>query len=315
MTTVLAMDVGGTDLKAALVSDSGEVLASRRIPTPLHLDGFRETACAVLRDLSEGAKDIAGLGAGCKGIIDIATSRVDVLPGPLHYLEGARLSHLLAGVLPPGAPVIADNDARVAMAGERRWGAAQGVDDALMLTLGTGVGGAIISGGRILRGEKGIAGHLGHLTVDADGEPCICGNRGCLETVFSARAIESRAHAIAHRGVASKITERSRGGPLSCADVFELAAGGDELASEIVRHATHILAGAVAGLIFALDPAVIILGGQIAQAGDILFQPLSEEIWRRTRGLLRRDVPVIPSRLSDPSGVLGAAALLLESLR
>jgi glucokinase len=268
----------------------------------------------VLRGLSGGAGPVAGLGAGCKGIIDTATTRVDTLPGPLHYLEGLRLSDLLAAALPPGVPVAADNDARVALAGERRWGAARGIDNALMLTLGTGVGGAILSGGRILRGENGVAGHLGHLTVDPDGEPCICGNRGCLETVFSARAIESRAHAVAHRGVASRITERSRAGPLSCDAVFDLAAEQDPLALEIVHRATHVLAGAIAGLAFTLDPAVIILGGQIARTGDLVFKPLREEIWRRTRGLLRRDIPVIPSALADPSGVLGAAALLLESI-
>jgi glucokinase len=314
MLPILAMDIGGTDLKAALVSDSGQVLASRRVTTPPDLDRFARITSSLLQELTGTANGIAGLGIGCKGIINTASSRVDVLPGPLHYLEGLLLSDLLAAALPPGLPVLADNDARVALAGERVWGAARGKDNVLMLTLGTGVGGAIISGGRILRGETGVAGHLGHLTVDTDGEPCICGNRGCLETVFSARAIESRAHAIAHRGVASAITERATAGPLSCSVVFDLARDGDALAIEIIRRATRVLAGAIAGLSLTLDPGVIILGGQIAQAGNLLFDPLREDIAWRTRGLLRREVPVVPSELSDPSGVLGAAALVIDAI-
>ena len=201
----------------------------------------------------------------------------------------------------------ADNDARVAMAGEMAWGAARGCRHALMFTLGTGVGGAVLSDGRLVHGAGNVAGHLGHVTVDPEGPLCICGNRGCLETFFSARAIEAEAFAAAHRGCETVLRKRyeESGGRLTCEEVFAAAGAGDAIALEIVGRAVRVLGGAIAGLVHALDPEVVILGGQISLAGEILFGGVREEVWRRTRRLLRRDVPVVPSQVEDPSGVGG----------
>jgi predicted NBD/HSP70 family sugar kinase len=167
----------------------------------------------------------------------------------------------------------------------------------------------------LLRGNGGVAGHLGHLTIDPDGPLCICGNRGCLETFFSARAIESEAFAAAHRGCDSALTRRYRQshGRLTCEEVFAAAAGADEVALEIVTRATRILGGAIAGLVHAFDPEVVIVGGQISTAGELLFEQLRPEVWRRTLRLLRREVPIVPSQLSDPSGIAGAAALVMHA--
>jgi glucokinase len=252
------------------------------------------------------------VGFACKGIINPQTSRVEVLPGTLHYLEGQFLAEIVAPVLPAGTAIAADNDARVALAGEIAWGAARGARNALMLTLGTGVGGGVLADGRILRGATGAAGHIGHLTVDPDGVLCICGNRGCLETVFSARTIESEAFAAIHRGTDSRLAGHGSNPP-SCAEVFDLARKGDAVASDIIQKATKVLGAAVAGLAFVFDPEIIIFGGQISEAGDILLGALRAEIGWRTRPFLRRDIPVVPSQLVDPSGVIGAAALALEA--
>ncbi len=303
MFSVLAFDIGGTGMKAARVAVSGEVEQSRQCATPDSLAGFRTAAAAMLRELQ--TPQVAAGGICSKGIIDPQTCIVKVLPGTLHYLEGECLAALM-----PGLPVFADNDARAAMAAEREWGAARDCGDALMLTLGTGVGGGILSGGKLLEGAGGLAGHLGHLTVVADGEPCICGNRGCLETVFSARALESAAHAAAHRGVATRLTTAS-----DCAEVFRLAVQGDAVAADIVNRRTRALGAAIAGLVMTLDPERVILGGQIARAGDALFAPVRAEVHDRTFALLRREVPVLPSQLGDPPGVAGAAALALLGMR
>jgi len=305
---VLAVDIGGTQIKAARVSEGGNIEAARRIDTPGSLERFREVLGAALGELR--TPDTAAIGFGCKGLVHPESTVVEVLPGALDYLEGFRL-----GELTPGLIAVADNDARVAMAGEMIWGAARECRNAVMLTLGTGVGGALLIDGKLTRGASGVAGHLGHYTVDPDGEFCNCGNRGCLETVFSAKAIEAAAHAVAHRGAASLITARSANGPLVCRDVFEIAAAGDPAAVEIIRHATRALAGAIAGLALAVDPEKVIVGGQIAQAGEPLFKPLREEVWWRTRKMLRRDLPVIGSEITDPSGLLGAAAIAFERLR
>jgi glucokinase len=297
-------------MKAALVDSSGSVLQSRKTNTPLSLDGMREVLEGLLAEFSGALKPV-GCGVACKGIIDPTTTRVECQPGMLHYLEGSVLADLVCEAAAVKMPVFADNDARVALAGECVWGAARGLRNALMFTLGTGVGGGILADGHIVRGHRGVAGHLGHVTVEVDGQPCICGNRGCLETVFSARVIEAAAYSAIHRGLLPAFPHATANPP-SCADVFRAADAGDDTARWIVASGNRKLGAAIAGLALALDPEVIIVGGQIAGAGELLFSPLREEVASRTRALLRRELPVIPMQVADPSGVVGAAALVFE---
>jgi glucokinase len=309
---LLGIDIGGTQIKGATVDEAGTVKQSLRVDTPASLDEFRQALPRLIRQLSASGAGVSAVGIGCKGIINPETTRVEVLPGTLHYLEGQMLSEIVGPALPAAVPIAADNDARVALAGEVAWGAARKCRNVVMLTLGTGVGGGVVADGRVLRGATGAAGHIGHLTVDPFGVLCICGNRGCLETVFSARTIESDAFAAIHRGTESRLLAHGAKLP-SCAEVFELARQGDAVASDIIRKATVVLGGAVAGLAFVFDPELIILGGQISEAGDVLLGPLRAEVRWRTQGLLRREIPVVRSALVDPSGVLGAAALALEA--
>lgn len=278
----------------------GRILARAAIPTPASLAEFRKRVPELLRPLDDGT--IAAAGIGCKGLIDPPSTVVEVSPGPVSYLEG----HSIAELAQIDKPATADNDARMALAGEVVWGAARGLRNALMFTLGTGVGGGILADGRIVRGATGLAGHLGHVTIDPDGVPCICGNRGCLETLFSARAIEAAAFSAVHRSVATRL-----GRDASCAEVFEAAAAGDAVAERIVSRATYLLASAIAGLAIALDPEAIILGGQIASAGASFLEPLQREISERTKVMLPRGLPVLRSQVED--GVAGAAALAIEA--
>ncbi len=293
MRKALAIDIGGTRIKSGLVSSTGEVLTQAAEPTPASLPAMR----AFLRKLD--ASGVAGIGVGCKGIVNPSTTVIESLPGTLNYMEGLSL----ASLFPAGLMVRADNDARVAMAGEMMWGAARGRRNALMLTLGTGVGGAVLAEGHLVRGAGGIAGHAGHLTVDPNGPPCICGNRGCLETYFSAPAIEAAAHASVRRGVPTCLTMDS-----TCKDIFNAAAEGDGVAKIVTSQAIRILGATLAGLIHLLDPEVIILGGQITDAGPQLLKPLRAEFGWRTRLMLRRTVPVVLPKVT--SSIAGAAALV-----
>src|SRR5579875_63396 len=195
---VLGIDIGAGNIKAGMVDEAGAILAARTIATPPDLDSFLPCLQDAVKWLLEATSQPAGVGVGCKGIIDPDSTRIETLGGGLHYLEGLRLSDLIG--MPRDVPVFADNAARVALAGEMVWGAARGRQNVLMLTLGMGVGGAVLADGRILRGHCGVGGNLGHITVEPDGAPCICGNRGCLETVFSARAIEGEVWSAVHRG-------------------------------------------------------------------------------------------------------------------
>jgi glucokinase len=308
---VLGIDIGGHHVRAGMVDPDGAILASRTIDTPADLDTFLPSLRQAIHWLVEATAQPAGAGIGCKGIINPDSTMVETLPGALHYLEGLRLSDIVG--LPLEIPVFADNDARVALAGEMVWGAARECEHALMLTLGMGVGGAVLSGGRLMRGHSGVAGHLGHITIDPEGSVCTCGNRGCLETVFSARAIEGEAWSAVHRGCSSVLTTLFREQPqlLSCRTIFQAAREGDGLAKAIVHKAIRGLAAAVAGLLHVFDPEVVIIGGQVADAGADLLVPLQQEVWERSRGLLGREVPIIEQQVADRSGIVGAAGLVI----
>ena len=308
---VLGIDIGGTQIRAGMVDELGAILASRTVETPPDLEGFVPSLHDVIRWLLEATALPAGVGVGCKGVINPDSTLVEVLPGALHYLEGLRLSDLVG--LPIDVPVFADNDARVALAGEMVWGAAKGYENVVMLTLGTGVGGAVIANGHLLRGHAGVAGQLGHLTVDPDGPLCSCGNRGCLETVFSARAIEGEAWSAVHRGCPSTLTRLFREQPqlATCRTIFQAASEGDELSQSIIAKAIHGLAAAIAGLLHVFDPEVVILGGQVVDAGAELLTPLRDEVWARSRGLRGPEVPILDQQVSDKSGIVGAAGLVM----
>ena len=182
-----------------------------------------------------------------------------------------------------------------------------------MLTLGNGVGGAALVNGHLLRGHAGVAGHIGHITVDPYGAICSCGNRGCLETVFSARAIESDAHAAVHRGCDSVLTRLFREQPqlATCRTIFQAAGEGDAVATAIVSRAIFKLGASLAGLLHIFDPEIVILGAHGADAGADLLVPLQEEVWSRSRGLLGRDVPIVEQQVADKSGIIGAAGLVM----
>jgi glucokinase len=308
---VLGIDIGGAQIRAGMVDESGAILASRTIPTPSDLDTFLPQLHDAIRWLLEATALPAGVGIGCKGIINPDSTQVETLPGALHFLEGLRLADLVG--LPLDVPVFADNAARVALAAELVWGAARGRENVMMVTLGAGVGGAILAGGRLLRGHSGVAGHLGHVTVEPSGVLCACGNRGCLETVFSARAIEGEAWSAVHRGCSSTLTRLFREQPqlATCRTIFQAASEGDELARSIVGVAIAKLAAAMAGLLHVFDPEIVILGGQVADAGAELLEPLQQEVWERSRGLLGRDVPIVPQEVADKSGIVGAAGLVM----
>ena len=308
---VLGIDIGGNQIRAGMVDPEGAILASRTIPTPADLDTFLPSLQDAIRWLVESTELPSGVGVGCKGMIDPDTTRIETLRGPLHFLQGLRIVDLVG--LPLEVPVFADNDARVALSGEMVWGAARGRENVLMLTLGNGVGGAALVNGRVLRGHSGVAGNMGHLTVNPHGAICSCGNRGCLETVFSARAIEADARAAVHRGCDSVLTQLFRQQPqlASCRTVFQAAREGDEVALAIVSSAIYKLGAALAGLLHIFDPEIVILGGHVADAGTDLLVPLQDEVWNRSRGLLGRDVPIVEQQVADKSGIIGAAGLVM----
>ncbi|MBS1855461.1 MAG: ROK family protein [Acidobacteria bacterium] len=308
---ILGIDIGGNQLRAGMVDGEGATLASRTIQTPADLDTFVASLREVIRWLVETSGMPAGAGVGCKGVIDPESTMVEQLPGTLHYLQGLRISEVLP--LPADVPVFADNDARAALSGEVVWGAARDLRDVVMLNLSSTVGGAALIDGKLMRGSRGMAGMLGHITVEPDGAICACGNRGCLQTVFSAQAIESEAWAAVHRGCDSVLTRLFREQPqlATYRTVLGAAGEGDAVAGAVVDRATRRLGAAIAGLIHIFDPEAVILGGYVADAGRDLFEPLEQDVWDRSRVLLGREVPLLRAQIADGSGIAGAAALVM----
>lgn len=305
---LLGIDIGGTSLKAGIVDPSGHIVRRESVPTPASLDDFARELRDLLSRLVPGAA-LTGAGIGCPGVIRPSDTVVEILPGRMSYLEGVRLSEYVQPWILPSAPVCAGNDARTALAGELMFGAAQGKRDVLMLTLGSGVGGAMVVDGMLAHGHAGIAGHIGHLTVNPAGPYCLCGNRGCLETVFSARAFEVEAAAAVQRGCDTIL----RGRAITCENVFACAAAGDAVARQIISRGIEYLGGAIAGLLHVLDAELVILGGQIAEAGEPLFEALRADVQQRTRRMLGRIVPIAPARIGPHSGIVGAASLVLHA--
>src|SRR4030095_2884388 len=238
----LGVDIGASSVKAAVVTLSGELLQRFHQPSPRSLERLQKFLRSVVND---SPKTVLGIGIGCRGLIDAASTRINRIPGDLQFLQGRLLSEVVETEL----PVCADNDARTALIGEVLWGVARGRRNVVLLTLGTGVGGAALVDGTILHGFSGAAGHLGHISMDLEGGLCICGNRGCLETRFSSRAIESDYFAHLHRGASALIEFEEMKDLPSVETIYKAAATGDPSASSVISRSTNYLAAALVSFV------------------------------------------------------------------
>jgi glucokinase len=299
----LGVDIGGTAIKAAVVNAQGDLLVRFQAPSPRSAESVHDFIHSALKQANG---PLRGIGIGCKGIIDSESTRVNRLPGDLHFLQGICLQELVGSDL----PVRADNDARAALVAEVLWGAARGRRNVILLTLGTGVGGAAMVDGVILHGAAGIAGHFGHMTVELHGGLCMCGNHGCLETRFSSRAIEADYFAHMHRAAGTTLALGSEGQTPNTEAIFQAAAKGDESARCVLDRALEYLGAAIASLLHIFDPEVLILGGNIATAGEQLVGPLRASVSQHSYRMLGREVPIVLQTAVGYGGVLGAAGLI-----
>jgi glucokinase len=300
----IGVDIGGTGIKAGIVDVRGTLFESQDEPSPRSISALRDFVQSVMK---HAKAPVRGIGIGCKGVIDANSTRVITSPGDLCFLEGQLLSEVIGA---ENIPVCAENDARAALIGEVLWGSARGKRNVVMLTLGTGVGGAVLVDGAILHGTSGAAGHLGHTTIDPRGGLCICGNYGCLETYFSSRAIESDYWAHMHRAAPAKLSMSSTGEVPSPDAIFRAAAAGDECARHVVDRALEYLGAALVSFLHTFDPEIFILGGNIAAAGPQLIATIQNKIAIRTKTLLGREVPIVFQKLVGYGGVAGAAGLV-----
>jgi glucokinase len=304
----LGLDVGGTKILGVVLDDAGTVVAEDRVPTPAGAAAILDAAAGLCLRLQELAGPATGVGIGTAGLVDRGgVVRVSPnLPGVSYepFADG------LAGRL--GVEVAADNDATCAAWGEFRLGAARGTRDAVVLTLGTGIGGGLITNGALVRGASGFAGEPGHMVVDPNGPPCPCGRRGCWERYGSGSGLGKLAREAAVAGLATRVVELAGGDPedVRGEHVTAAAAEGDEQALAVMERFGWWIALGVANLVNVLDPEVVVLGGGLAAAGDLVLDPTRVAFGNLVMAANHRPrVAILVTVLGPRAGAVGAALL------
>jgi glucokinase len=292
----LGLDLGGTNLKWAVVEhldDAWTQVASGQVPTRTVPDPERMPATVVTQLGEVAAEAIAAhgpvlsIGIGVPGLYDPATGRTRFLVN----VPGPWAGHPVAGPVAEaaGVPAFLINDARAFGLAELRLGAGRGASSMIGLTLGTGVGGVIAVDGRVHQGHDGTAGEIGHQTIDPDGPWCGCGNRGCVEAYARADQLAAAC------------------GTSTAEEAVQAAQAGDERALRGIRDVGRYLGIGIANMVTVLSPDRVVLGGGVAAAGELLFEPIRDEIRRRVTTTAVADVELVPAELGTWAGAIGAA--------
>jgi glucokinase len=305
----IGIDIGGTKIAGGLVSEDGTIVRQERRPTPA---GDGEAIIDAVVEIVQSLRadgEIAGVGVAAPGFIDAAQSTVYYTPNIPWRSEPLRAD--LAAQL-PGLDITIDNDANAAGWAEYRFGAGRGRRDMTLLTVGTGVGGAIVTEGRLFRGGFGAGAEIGHMRVVPGGLPCGCGQRGCIEQYGSGRALLRYANEIAdQRGIGQALAAaRAEHGELDGHHVYELIVAQDPGALFALRELGGWLGQAAASLSAVLDPELFVFGGGVAAAGDLLLEPIREAYLAHlpARGF-HPEPDFATAELVNDAGIVGAADL------
>lgn len=311
---VVGLDLGGTKLLGLVVDPAGGApVVIDKVPTPSGPDAVVDGIVELTERLRQRAKDagageVVAVGLGAPGLVDRAgTLRYGPnIPGvvdlPFASVLGERL----------GLPAVVDNDATCAAWAEHERGAARGANHSVTVTLGTGIGAGITVKGEVLRGAHGFAGEPGHMVVDPDGPLCPCGRRGCWERYASGSGLGALAREAAVAGVARRVVALAGGDPEAVRGehVTAAAAEGDSEALAVVRRFAWWVALGVANLVNVLDSEIVVIGGGLAEAGDLLLDPIRAAYGELVMGATHREpVPIVQAELGERAGAWGAALL------
>lgn len=307
---VVGVDIGGTKVLAGVVDGEGRVVRTALRTTPGRRGVTRQVEDALVAAVTEaaGGERVDGVGVAAAGFVDSAGERVMFAP---HLpWQGEPLRDLLTARL--GCPVGLDNDANCAARAEAHHGAARGAASALMITMGTGIGGAVLLDGQVVRGANGMAGEFGHMRVVPDGQACECGRRGCWEQYSSGNALVRNARALMAEQP-SVLHDMTGGNPAAVSGPMVTAAAeeGDLVARQAFSSVGDWLGVGTANLVAALDPDVVVIGGGVSAAGDRLLEPARAALRRSLVGASHRRVPpLLPAELGPSAGMIGAALLV-----
>jgi glucokinase len=309
----IGVDLGGTKMLVGVVDAERNVVYRATAPSMgLGQDELISTLKRELEAAVDARPEVSAVGLGIPSTIDrergvaLMTVNLDLADVPIRDLMTRHLDR----------PVLVDNDANAAILAEHRFGAARGAENAVMLTIGTGIGGGLVIGGEVYRGSTGAAAELGHVVIDADGPPCQgnCPNRGCVEVLASGTAIAREGLLAAERAPDSALGRAvANGVTLDGKEVTDAALEGDPIAIGVLEKAGRRLGVALASFANVFDPDVIVLGGGVMQAGDLLAEPARYELATRALVPMNR-TPVVAAALGQEAGMIGAATMALLEL-
>ncbi len=314
---IIGVDLGGTNISVGVLPfDGGEVEALNTQRTEAgrgakfvvdRIIGMVRGAIEVVAGSPDALDDFAGIGIGSPGPLDRATGTI--INTPNLGWRNFPLRDLIANGV--GLPAALDNDANCATYGEWWLGAGRNVDTLIGLTLGTGIGGGVVLKGRIFHGASDAAGEFGHMTIDSTGRKCKCGNYGCLEAYASGPAIAARAVEGIEAGSETMLPDIVGGDldAITAATVYEGAVLGDPYANEVMKETAKFLGAGIANLINLFNPEMVVIAGGVTRAGDHLFVPLRSEVRRRAFKSAADACQIVPARLPDTAGVIGAVAM------
>ena len=307
----VGLDIGGTKVLGVLLDARGTVLKEQRRLSPhAGVDALVATSTAIVDDLAQPGSPV---GVGAAGLV---SQDGEILYSPnLPSIRHARLREALANAT--HHPLIVDNDANVAALGEIAYGAARGRRHALLVTLGTGIGGGMLLNGELYRGSHGFGAEIGHITIQVGGPVCACGERGHWEAIASGSALGRMARELVEQGHGARILAAAGGAveQVTGVHVEEAARAGDPDAIHLLEAYADNVALGLASLANILDPEVIVIAGGLVELGPLLFDPLDESFLRHVEGgAYRPKIPIVPAELGERAGAVGAAVLARELL-
>ncbi|MEM7007950.1 MAG: ROK family protein [Thermodesulfobacteriota bacterium] len=314
---VIGIDIGGTNLRGALVDENGNILKRMQILSEAD-EGIRklvDNLAAFINEISHG-HNVGHIGVGIPGIIDSKNGVITQAPNILN-VDDFPLREVLDDKLGGVVSVVIENDANSAALGEWWMGAGKQINSMLMITMGTGVGGGIILDNKLWTGSDGMAGEIGHITIYPDGAKCNCGNYGCLESYASATAIRRMVHeGLEDMSQATSLRDDVKGAQVE--DIPEIVANaaiaGDNYSLRIWEEVGKALGIGIASLVNLLNVDMIVIGGGVSNAWDLFISTLSEEAHRRGFRAPMKRAQIMRTKLKDDAGILGASYLALQSI-
>jgi glucokinase len=314
----IGIDLGGTEIKIGIINHKGGIVHKESFKTD-HTDSgskiinyIADCARSATIKAKIALENIEGIGIGSPGVVNPSVGKIELAVN-LPQINKTYIANDISRIL--GLPVFIDNDVNAMALGELYYGAAKGYKDIVCITLGTGVGGGLIFNGELYRGASYSAGEIGHLTIDANGLHCPCGNYGCLERYVNKDGITTRFKNCLDKGIESTITKSLKNKEITPKEIYHAAKKGDKLSLEVLDDTGRFLGIALASLTNVLNPEIFVIGGGIANAGDFILEPARRELKKRAYTIPAQIVKIAQAKLGNDAGLVGAASIAMANTK